>query len=169
MATIIKHIVTLCSGLIGWFIGTFEPTFPILLVAYAFILWDVQSAWALDKRVHIKYPDKVKRDSAAFQSFKIGKMVNTFIRVTSAILLMFAAHKWIMSGFLDVPLEYIAAAIVCGWQLLSVAENNASCPLDGERQSLFWIILRSILVDKTERHFDINLHDLKRHDNKKRK
>lgn len=161
MTTLFKYILTICSGFIGWFIGTFAPTFPLLLVAYAFIMWDVQSAWALDKRVHIKYPDRVKRHKAAFQSFKFGKMVNTFIRATFAILLMFAAHKWVMSGFWDVPLEYIAAAIVCGWQLLSVAENNASCPLEGERQSAFWIMLRSVLIDKTERHFDIHLDSIK--------
>jgi len=163
MHEITKTLVTILSGSIGWIIGTFEPTFPLLCVAYAFIIWDVQSAWALDKRVHIMHPDKVKRHKAAFQSFKIGKMVNTFIRATSAIILMYACRRWVMVGLVDVPLDYIAAAVVCGWQFLSVAENNASCPLAGSKQSALWTFLRSVLIDKTERHFDITIPDNIKH------
>ena len=161
MQSILRYILTACSGLMGWFIGTFEPTFPLIVVAYAFILWDVQSAYALGQRVQKVYPDKVARDKAKFASFRFGKVVDTIIKATAAILLMFAARKWVCSGLIDIPLDYIAAAVVLAWQGLSVLENNASCPLEGDKDSRFWKALRNVLIDKTERHFDINLNDIK--------
>ena len=39
---------------------------------------------------------------------------------------------------------------------MSALENNASCPLD-ENDGRFWAMLRRLLVDKTSRHFDVDL------------
>lgn len=161
MQIFFKFIVTVISGFIGWFIGVFEPTFPLLLIALCFILWDVESAYHLDKRVHIMFPDRKKRKKANFTSFKFGKVVNTIIKASLAILLMYATRVWVMQQLWDIPLEYIATAIVIAWQGLSVLENNASCPLPGDKDSRKWKILRNILVDKTERHFDIDLDGIK--------
>lgn len=46
------------GGWLGWLVGEFHPTFPLIIVAVIFIVYDVYS---LDKRVKKKYPDKAKR------------------------------------------------------------------------------------------------------------
>ena len=50
------------GGWIGWLVGEFAPTFPLIVVAVAF---------QLDKRVKATYPDKATRP-AKFTSFAFG-------------------------------------------------------------------------------------------------
>jgi len=56
-------------------------------------------------------------------------------------------------------LSYIVAGIICFEQAWSILENESSCR--GEKDGMFWKILQKIMIDKTERYFDINLDDLK--------
>jgi hypothetical protein len=76
------------------------------------------------------------------------------------ILLMYAAQRWV---FVDiyVPLSYIATGVICGVQLLSIAENKSSCRTPADKGWNVWKILAKVHIDKPERHFDGNLSDLK--------
>ena len=87
-------------------------------------------------------------------------MVPTMIESFAIILLMYAAQRWI---FVDVyvPLSYIATGVICGVQLLSIAENKSSCRSPQDKGWNYWKIMAKVLVDKTERHFDVDLSDLK--------
>jgi len=153
------YVMALLGGLAGWFVGTFEPTFPLIYVAIAFIVYDSWTAYELDKRVKKRYPDKKKRP-AAYMSYKAWGMVPTMIESFTIILLMYAAQRWV---FVDiyVPLSYIATGVICGVQLLSIAENKSSCRSPLDKGWNVWKIMAKVLVDKTERHFDVNLSDLK--------
>ena len=73
---------------------------------------------------------------------------------------MYAAQKWI---FVDiyVPLSYIATGVICGVQLLSIAENKSSCRTPQDKGWNVWKLMAKVLIDKTERHFDIDLKDFK--------
>lgn len=51
-------------------------------------------------------------------------------------------------------MSYIAAGVVCAEQLLSIAENKASCRLPGDKHARVWKMLAKVLIDKTARHFD---------------
>jgi hypothetical protein len=46
-------------------------------------------------------------------------------------------------------------------QLLSIAENKASCRFPDDKDYKIWKILAKILIDKTERHFDADFSELK--------
>jgi hypothetical protein len=159
MANYVKTVWIMLGGMAGWLVGVFMPAFPLIIVAVAFILWDAWAAYQLDKRVKVMYPDKTKRRQAKFSSFAFGKVVRkTIPERLVMILLAFLAEKYVFVH-VTIPLSYIATGCVLFEQSISVLENNASCPID-KRDSRFWIVLRKVLIDKTERHFDVSLGDL---------
>ena len=153
-----EWILSFIGGLAGWFVGIFEPTFPLIYVAIAFIVYDSWTAFELDKRVKKQYPNKKQRP-AKYVSFKAWGMVPTMIESLIVILLMFAAQKYVFVD-LYVPLSFIATGAICGVQLLSIAENKSSCRFPGDRGYKVWKVLAKFLIDKTERHFDADLSEL---------
>ena len=159
MERFVEILVAVLGGIVGWFVGTFEPAFPLIYVAIAFIVYDSWTAYELDKRVKKRYPDKKKRP-AAYVSYKAWGMIPTMIESFAIIMLMYVAQKYI---FVDVyiPLSYIATGVICGVQLLSIAENKSSCRTPQDKGWNIWKILAKVLIDKTERHFDVNLSELK--------
>ena len=142
------------GGLIGWVIGRFEPAFPLIIIATLFVLYDAWSAYELDKRVHIMYP-KQKREKAKFMSYKFRQVIPTLIERFVIIILAYCVERWVFVH-IDVPLSYIAAGVGCAEQLLSIAENKASCRLPGDKHARVWKLLAKILIDKTARHFDVD-------------
>lgn len=162
MSSIIDFLKTAfvaVGGGIGWVVAEFEPTFPLMLVVIILIIYDAFTAFSLDKRVKKKYPDKVKRHEAKFTSFAFGKVVRTTIpKRLVLILLAYLVEHWVFIH-VDVPLSYIVTGVICFEQAWSIMENESSCR--DENESRFWRVLQKVMVDKTERHFDINLEDLK--------
>lgn len=158
-ATWVDWLVMSLGGLIGWFVGEFTPAFPLITIATLFVLYDAWSAFELDKRVHIRYPEKTKRKQAKFVSYKFKTVIPTLIERFVIIILAYCVQRWV---FVDVyvPLSYMAAGVVCAEQALSIAENKASCRLPGDKHARLWKVLTKVLIDKTERHFDINLDAL---------
>ena len=156
---VLKYIWLIIGGLWGWFCGIFKPTFPLIIVATCFILWDAYAAYKLDVRVHKAYPDKTKRSEAKFVSWKFAGVIPTMIERYVLIFLFYLAQVYI---FVDVyiPLSYMAAGVVAAEQFLSVCENNASCRLEGEKNAKLWKVMGKIFADKTERHFDIDISGL---------
>ena len=143
---------------IGWLIGEFKPAFPLIIVAIIFIVYDAWTAYSLDKRVHVKYPDKTKRDAARFTSFAFGKVVRSTIpKRLWLILLAYMVEHWVFVH-ISIPLSYIVTGVICFEQAWSILENESSCR--DENESRFWKTLQRIMVDKTERHFDVRLDEL---------
>ena len=142
------------GGLIGWVVGRFEPAFPLMIIATLFVLYDAWSAYELDKRVHIMYP-KRKRDKAKFMSYKFRQVIPTLSERFVIILLAYCVERWVFVH-INVPISYIVAGIVCAEQMLSIAENKASCRLPGDKHARVWKLLAKVLIDKTARHFDID-------------
>ena len=154
-----KVLVAAAGGFIGWFIAEFKPTFPLVIVTVIFIVFDALSAYNLDKRVHAKYPERSRREKAKFTSFAFGKVVKSTIpKRLMVILLAFLVERWVFIH-LQVPLSYIVTGVICFEQAWSILENESSCR--SEAESRFWRILQRIMIDKTERHFDITLDELK--------
>ena len=155
-ATWVDWLVMTIGGLIGWVVGTFHQTVPLLTIATAFVLYDAWSAYELDKRVHKRYPEKTKRKEAKFVSYKFRTVIPTLIERYVIILLAYSCQRWV---FVDiyVPLSFIAAGVVCAEQALSIAENKSSCRLPGDKHARVWKMLAKVLIDKTERHFDVDL------------
>ncbi len=153
------------GGWLGWLIGEFHPTSPLIIVAIIFIVYDAYTAYCLDKRVKKKYPEKTTREKAKFTSFAFGKVVTqTIPKRLSLILLAFLVEHWVFIH-VDIPLSYIVTGVICFEQAWSIMENESSCR--DEADSRFWRWLQKIMVDKTARHFDVDLNELKddKHEN----
>lgn len=153
-----KSVFATLGGMGGWVVGEFRPTFPLIIVAVVFVVYDAWTAFQLDKRVKKTYPEKAKRP-AKFTSFAFGKVITqTIPKRLALILLAFLCEHWVFLH-VNIPLSYIVTGVICFEQFWSVLENEGSCRDASE--SRFWRLLQRITIDKTERHFDINLDELK--------
>lgn len=154
-----KILFATIGGGIGWLIGECKPTIPLIIVAVVFILYDAWTAYQLNIRVHNRYPDKTKRQEAKFTSFAFGKIIrNTIPKRLWLILLAYLVEHWVFLH-VNIPLSYIVTGIICFEQAWSILENESSCR--DEKDSKIWKMMQKIMIDKTERHFDINLDELK--------
>lgn len=148
------------GGGVGWLVDEFRPTFPLIIVAVIFIVYDAYTAYQLDKRVHKKYPDKVKRDKTKFNSFEFSKVVKqTIPKRLSLIFLAYLVEHWVFIH-VSIPLSYVVTGVICFEQAWSILENESSCRSEEDGQ--FYKLLQKIMVDKTERHFDVHLEDFKK-------
>jgi hypothetical protein len=154
-----KGLVLLAGGVAGWIFAEFKPTFPLIIVIIIFIVYDAWTAYVLDKRVHQRYPDKTQRKKAKFTSFAFGKVVKeTIPKRLCLIFLAYLVEHWVFIH-VNIPLSYIVTGVICFEQAWSILENESSCR--SEDESRFWKQLQKIMVDKTERHFDVTLDELK--------
>lgn len=146
-----RWLLSFISGLLAML----QPTLPYFVLCTLFILADCFTAWRLDKRVSIRYPNRVRRSSGGkFKSSNFGKVIFTLIKTYVLIILAFLVDIYIVRSDAE-TLTRIAAGAIIGWQMWSILENESSC--NGSR----WAKLaQKILVDKTERHFGIDLSDL---------
>jgi len=154
----LKTLFAACGGLIGWLVAEFRPTFPLIVVAVTFIVYDSYTAYQLDKRAHRAYPDRTKRHGAKFTSFAFGKVVReTIPKRLAVILLAYLVEHWVFIH-VSVPLSYVVTGVICFEQAWSILENESSCRHDDE--SRLWRTLQRIMVDKTVRHFDASVSGL---------
>lgn len=158
MEKLFTYLSLIFGGSIGWVVGKFEPAFPLIVIATLFVLYDAWSAYELDKRVHIMYP-KRKREKAKFISYKFRNVIPTLIERFVIIILAYCVERWVFVH-IEVPVSYIAAGVVCAEQMLSIAENKASCRLPGDKHARIWKMLAKVLIDKTARHFDVDVDKL---------
>lgn len=154
-----KITAMVCGGLVGWMIGEFKPAFLLTVVVVVFILYVAWTAFKLDKRVRTAYPDKTQRKQAKFTSFAFGKVVKqTIPKRLMLIILAFLEEHWVFIH-VTIPLSYVVTGAICFEQFWSILENGSSCRTESE--SRFWKLMQQIMVDKTERHLDVNLDKLK--------
>ena len=140
-------------------IGEFKPAFPLAVVVVVFILYVAWTAFKLDKRVRTAYPDKTQRKQAKFTSFAFGKVVKqTIPKHLMLIILAFLEEHWVFIH-VTIPLSYVVTGAICFEQFWSILQNESSCRPESE--SRFWKLMQQIMVDKTERHLDVNLDKLK--------
>ena len=154
-----KITAMVCGGLVGWMIGEFKPAFLLTVVVVVFILYVAWTAFKLDKRVRTAYPDKTQRKQAKFTSFAFGKVVKqTIPKRLMLIILAFLEEHWVFIH-VTIPLSYVVTGAICFEQFWSILENESSCRTESE--SRFWKLMQQIMVDKTERHLDVSLDELK--------
>lgn len=147
-----RYAMTFLSALFA----IIEPALPYLLICSGFIFLDCYSAFRLAQRVKQSHP---KKASGKFRSEKLRHIFRTIIEVYTVVLLVHFAQVHIASG-LPLDITKVVAGAVCGWQFWSYLENTSSC------NGATWArIAKNIFVDKTERHFDINLSDMQHNEN----
>lgn len=138
----------------GAVLAILQPTYPYLLICTLVILADCYTAWSLSRRARKAHPERVSKDGRKFKSHNFGKVIVTLLKVYALIIMAFLIQRHITDGW-PIDLTKIASGAICFWQLWSILENESSC--NGSRWAR---LLQKILVDKTERHFDIDLSEL---------
>lgn len=136
----------------GALVSLLQPTVPFIFICTIAILFDCYTAWSLSRRVKKKYPGA---NDGKFKSRDAGRVFVTLIKVYALTILAYLVQTFILEG-LPIKLANIVAAAVCFWQVWSMLENESSC-----NDAKWAKIAQRILVDKTERHFDIDLSELK--------
>ncbi|KAA6350897.1 hypothetical protein EZS27_001744 [termite gut metagenome] len=149
---LIQTLIQWILGLLGAMIACLEPTFPFIFICTVAVLFDCYTAWALSRRVKKKYPGA---NDGKFKSHYAGRVFVTLLKVYALTILVFLIEHFIFEE-LPVKLANIVAGAVCFWQIWSMLENESSC-----NDAKWAKIAQRILVDKAERHFDIDLHELK--------
>lgn len=142
----------------GAAIAALEPTRPYLLICTMLIFADCYTAWSLARRVARAHPERTTKDAHKFQSHHFGQVLMTLIKSYALIIMAYLIGRHITDG-IPLDLTKIAAGAICFWQLWSILENESSC--NGARWAK---VAQKILMDKTERHFDIDLKDLTKKD-----
>ena len=148
-----KHIL----GIIGASIAVIKPTFPFILVCTLAVLADCYTAWALSRRVKKRFP---QANDGKFKSSYAGRVFVTLIKIYTLTILVHLIDVIVFSE-VSLHLPQIVAGMVCFWQIWSMLENESSC-----NDAKWAKIAQRIMVDKTERHFDIDLHELKEEEEK---
>jgi len=131
------------------------PTLPYLILCTVAVLADCLSAWLLSRRVKKAYPDDTSKEAGKFNSWHFGKTLWTLLCVYALLVFAFFLEQYITSSLPFDALKVAAGAVIF-WQGWSILENASSC--NGAKWAK---ILQKIMVDKTERHLDIDLSDLR--------
>ncbi len=143
-----KHIM----GVMGACVAMIRPTFPFILVCTLAVLADCYTAWSLSRRVKKRFPGA---NDGKFKSNYAGRVFITLIKVYSLTILVHLIDAMVFPE-IAFHLPQVVAGAVCFWQIWSMFENESSC-----NDAKWAKIAQRIMVDKTERHFDIDLHELK--------
>ena len=136
----------------GALVALLQPTVPFIIICTIAIFFDCYTSWSLSRRVKKKYPGA---NDGKFKSRYAGRVFVTLIKVYALTILAYLVQTFILEG-IPIKLANIVAAAVCFWQVWSMLENESSC-----NDAKWAKIAQRILVDKTERHFDIDLSELK--------
>lgn len=140
-------------GVLGACVAMLEPTIPFIVICTIAILMDCFTAWSLSRRVKNKYPGA---NDGKFKSHYAGRVFITMLKVYAVIVLAFLIDEIVFPD-INMMLPNIVAGAVCFWQLWSMLENESSC-----NDARWAEIAQRIMIDKTERHFDVDLSDLKK-------
>lgn len=150
----VTHILRWAFTGIGAALAILKPTLPYLLICTLVIFVDCYTAWSLSRRVAKAHPDKVTKDGHKFQSHHFAHVLLTLLKSYALIIMAYLISRHITDG-IPIDLTKVAAGAICFWQIWSILENESSC------NGAHWAkVAQKILVDKTSRHFDIDLGDL---------
>lgn len=147
LADIFKWSLSILTSIIA----ILEPTLPFILISFVFIIGDCITSLRLARRVK-KMTGKA---TAKFQSSKFSKVLITSLTALALITLAFLVEKYILLMYKDIYLANYVAFLICFKELWSMLENESSCS-----KSKWAKVLQKVMIDKAERHFDIDLSEL---------
>ncbi len=122
----------------------------LVLVCTIAVIFDCVSAIRLAKRVKKNGSGKGK-----IESRKGLIIIDKLFMIYSLIVFGYLIDTYIATMF-NLYLPNIIAGIFCFWNFWSILENESSL-----KDARWAKIMQRILVDKAERHFDIDLKDFK--------
>jgi undecaprenyl pyrophosphate phosphatase UppP len=155
LSNFIKVVGTLIFASIS---AALQAVMPLIILALAFVIADCITAWRLSRRVHKNGCHNGKKGSCGkFKSHKMAKaVIELIIVIPFGLLLAYFTQIYLFEG-INIRLPQIFAGVVIFWQLWSILENESSC-----NDAKWAKVLQKILVDKTARHFDVDLSELEK-------
>lgn len=154
MKTTYKPLFAITGGITA----IFCDTAVLIIVCTLAICMDCYTSWQLSKRVKVAYPG---RNDGKFKSRYAKKIISTMLEIYSLILLAYMIDNYILIMFNGLFLANFVAGIFCFIEIWSMLENKSSC--NGAKWAK---IMQRFMVDKAERHFDIDLSELKENKSK---
>lgn len=146
-SSVVKWLLSLTTGILA----ILEPTFPFIIICLFAILIDCFSAYRLSQRIR----RRSGKASGKFKSRKASKIFATIIEMLLLIIMAYLVDTKILTMFDGLHLANYVAAVFCFVQFWSILENESSC------SDAKWAkVLQKVMVDKAERHFDIDLSAL---------
>lgn len=139
-------------------ISALHTSVNFLIPCFIAIIIDIISAWRLDNRIAKRY----KKTNGKFKSSHICKVLLTFIYVFLAIIASNYVDNFILISTNQIATR-VVTAIFLFYTIWSVLENWSSC--NGNK---FAKVLQHIMIDKTERHLGVDLHELEHKENRKK-
>lgn len=131
---------------------------PLAVLCFVLVLIDCFTSWRLACRLR-----QQGKSSGKFRSDKFGRaVVEMSIIIPTALLVAHFVQLYIFEGS-NFHLPQITAGVICFWQIWSILENISS----GNREAAWAKILQKVMIDKAERHLDIDLTDFKQNINEK--
>ena len=125
---------------------------PLAILCFVLVLIDCITSWRLACRLKAQ-----GKSSGKFRSDKFGKaVIEMAITIPTALLIAHFVQLYIFEGS-NIHLPQITAGILSFWQIWSILENLSS----GRPDKAWAKILQKVMIDKAERHFDIDLSELK--------
>ncbi len=150
LANIQDKLLQYITSILGGLLLAFETSINFFVPCFFAILLDIVSAWMLGRRVHKKYPEKA--DGKFKSEYKLRVMA-TMITVLIAIMIAHYVDVEIIKNT-DIAVRFVVGAFLFyqGWSIL---ENWSS-----ENDSKVAQALQRVMVNKAERHFNVDLSDI---------
>lgn len=146
----LKSSVTAAGAAVAAFTA---PVLPYGAICTAMITADLISARMLARRLRRRPATPVS--ATKFSSRRLGDTVMTLIRSYALLLLSHGIDLVIICSTQPFSMLRFSAGLICFWQLWSILENESSA-----NDAPWARIAQRILIDKTERHLGIDLHEL---------
>jgi hypothetical protein len=135
----------------------FLPLLPLIIVGVLFILADMWTAWDLSRRLK-----KQKKSTGKLKSKHAQRVIDTMIKMMTAIILAWALEKYVLVMLDSLYLANWVTAIFCAVQGISILENISS-----ESDATWAKVLQKILINKANRHYDLELGEVKTEQNER--
>ena len=148
----IENLIKILLGFLGAVCAYLQPTMPFVLICTLAVIYDCYTAFRLSKRVKAKHPGA---NDGKFKSNYAKRIFNTILKIYALIVLAYMIDDFIFP-FVDLYLANVIAGCFCFVQVWSILENESS-----ENDNRWAKVLQKVMVNKAERHFDIDLSDFK--------
>ena len=144
--------------LIALICNAFLTIAPLAILCFVLVIIDCITSWRLACRLRAQ-----GKSSGKFRSDKFGRaVIEMSIVIPVALLIAHFVQLYIFEGS-NFHLPQITAGVICFWQIWSILENMSS----GGREAVWAKALQKIMIDKAERHLDIDLTEFKKNTNEK--
>ena len=144
--------------LIALICNAFLTIAPLAILCFVLVIIDCITSWRLACRLRAQ-----GKSSGKFRSDKFGRaVIEMSIVIPVALLIAHFVQLYIFEGS-NFHLPQITAGVICFWQIWSILENMSS----GGREAVWAKALQKIMIDKAERHLDIDLTEFKQNTNEK--